>query len=150
MITALYGILVSLILFYKKFRKDTEKVRFKVNPYNICIINHVISGSKPTISSHVDDIKASHVDSKVNNQLHEWSEAKYGRDLNSHVKVTRGKCHDYLRMILAYSKPGALRVDMRHYIKGMMEEFPDLVKATKVRTWDEHSFKADNSKPKLD
>jgi hypothetical protein len=37
MLKALYGMLISSILYYKKFRKDIELIGFEVNPYNICV-----------------------------------------------------------------------------------------------------------------
>ena len=43
MIKALYGILVSLILYYKKFREDIEGIGFQVNPYDICVANQMKS-----------------------------------------------------------------------------------------------------------
>jgi hypothetical protein len=33
MLKALYGMLISSILYYKKFRKDIEGIGFEVNPY---------------------------------------------------------------------------------------------------------------------
>ena len=35
MLKALYGMLVSSILYYKKFRKDKESIGFEVSPYGI-------------------------------------------------------------------------------------------------------------------
>jgi hypothetical protein len=37
MLRALYGMLVSSILYYKKFGKDIEAIGFEVNPYDICV-----------------------------------------------------------------------------------------------------------------
>jgi hypothetical protein len=39
MLKALYGMLISSILYYKKFRKDIESIMFEVNPYDICVAN---------------------------------------------------------------------------------------------------------------
>jgi hypothetical protein len=36
MLKTLYGMLISSILYYKKFRKDIETIGFEVNPYDIC------------------------------------------------------------------------------------------------------------------
>jgi hypothetical protein len=38
MLKALYGILISSILYYKKFRKDIKSIGFEVNPYDICVV----------------------------------------------------------------------------------------------------------------
>ena len=36
---AIYGILKSVMLFYKKLKRDLESIGFKVNPYNPCVVN---------------------------------------------------------------------------------------------------------------
>ena len=36
---AIYGLLESALLFYKKLRKDITKIGFKVNPYDPCVAN---------------------------------------------------------------------------------------------------------------
>ena len=36
---------------------------FEVNPYNPCVANKMINGSKMTVTSYVDDLKISHKES---------------------------------------------------------------------------------------
>ena len=50
MLKALYDMLISSILYYKKFRKDTESVGFEVNPYNICVANRQVNGKQQTVT----------------------------------------------------------------------------------------------------
>eukprot|EP00957_Ditylum_brightwellii_P171655 13068468-Ditylum_brightwellii.AAC.1 len=64
MLKALYGMLVSSILFYEKFRKDIESIGFVMNPFDIYVANKIVDGKQQTITWHIDDIKASHVDPK--------------------------------------------------------------------------------------
>jgi hypothetical protein len=79
----------------------------------------------------VDDLKSSHLDSKVNDDFEAWCEKMYGSDKVGHVEVVRGKVHDYLAMILDFTVPGAVRgVDMKYYIDGMLEDFPYPVQPT--------------------
>ena len=47
---ALYIILVSLILYYKKFIKDIKFIGFEVNRYNICVANQMKSGKQKTFT----------------------------------------------------------------------------------------------------
>jgi hypothetical protein len=63
MLKALYGMLISSILYYKKFLKDIDLVGFEVNPYNICVANRNVNGKQQTVTWHVDDLKSSHVNS---------------------------------------------------------------------------------------
>ena len=69
---AIYGLLVSAILFYNKFRASLEKVGFECNPYDPCIANKIVNGKQMTIVWHVDDLKSSHVDPRVNDLFVSW------------------------------------------------------------------------------
>jgi Reverse transcriptase (RNA-dependent DNA polymerase) len=144
---ALYGMLQASLLFYKKLRKDLEGIGFKINPYDPCVANRMINGKQHTLTWHVDDLKSSHVDSKVNDEFHKWLEKTYG-DPKAQVKAVRGKLHDYLAMNLHFEEKGKLKVDMVDYIKSMVKEFPEeLGKAT--CPWNENLFKVDPKSPKL-
>ena len=58
---AIYGLLKSALLFYKKFVADLQnyKTPFVINPYDPCIANATINGKQMTITWHVDDLKVS-------------------------------------------------------------------------------------------
>jgi hypothetical protein len=113
MLRALYGMLIALILNYKKFRKDIKGIGFIVNPYDPCVANRIVGGKQQTVTWHADDLKLSHVDPKVNDEFYEWLETTYGSEELGHVTSPRGPKHDYLAMKLDYSTPGVLKVDMR-------------------------------------
>ena len=76
---AIYGMLMSGLLFYKKFRKAIEARGYEVNPYDPCVANKMINGKQHTVSWHVDDLKGSHVDSKVNDEFQEWLQKEFGQ-----------------------------------------------------------------------
>ena len=63
LLKALYGLLRSAILFYKKLRNDLENMDFEVNPCDPCVANKMINGSQMTVMCHVDDLKVSHKES---------------------------------------------------------------------------------------
>jgi hypothetical protein len=96
---------------------------------------------------HVDNLKSSHVDSRVNDNFAQWCEKTYGSDDLGHVKVVRGKIHDYLGMILDFTDNGAMKVDMVYYIKGMFEEFPYPIGPTKATPWTEKLLKFQRRRP---
>jgi hypothetical protein len=99
---AIYGMVEAALHWYNKFRKDFEEAGFVFNYYDPCVVNKMVNGKQHTIVFHVDDLKSSHVDPKVNNKFEEWLNKKYG----THGKVVchRGTRFDYLGMILDYSK----------------------------------------------
>jgi hypothetical protein len=150
MLRALYGMLIASILYYKKFRKDIEGIGFIVNPYDSCVANRIIGGKQQTVTWHVDDLKSSHVDSKVNDKFYEWLETTYGSEELGHVTQTRGPIHDYLAMKLDYSTPGVLKVDMREYIAGMLDDFPHQLQGNVEVPWSEKLFKVDETSNKLE
>ena len=135
MLKALYGMIKVSILYYKKFRTDIESIGYLVNPYDACVANKIINGKQHTLTWHVNDVKASHVDAKVNDQFHKWCESKYGSEKLGHVTVIRGNKHDSLVMNLDYSDKGKLKIDMQYYIDNMDEE------PVTTTLWNEKLFK---------
>ena len=88
LLKALYGMMIASILYYKKFKKDIEAIRFVAKPYDICVANHMVNGKQHTITWHVDeDLKSLHEDPKVNDEFHQWCEKIYGSEETGHVKV---------------------------------------------------------------
>ena len=121
---ALYGMLQSALLFYKKLRRDLEKVGFVVNPYDPCVANKVVDGSQMTVVWHVDDLKISHVKKKCVDDFIDWAKSMY-EDKVGKVKASRGKQHDYLGMEMDFSQPGSVKVKMERYVREMVATFPD-------------------------
>jgi hypothetical protein len=62
---ALYGTMVSSLLYYRKFVKSLTDIDFVINPYDPCVANKMIEGDQMTICFHVDDFKLSNRKTKV-------------------------------------------------------------------------------------
>jgi hypothetical protein len=77
------------------------------------------------VTWHIDNVKSSPKDFKVNGRFYEWLESMYGDPKIAPVKATQGKIHEYLAMKLDYSTPGVVKVNMTDCIKGMIKEFPE-------------------------
>ena len=118
---AIYGMLESALIWYRKFREDLEEIGFIFNPYDACIANRMINGKQHTIRFHVDDLLSSHKQREINDKFLEWLNMKYGE--HREVTATRGNKHDYLAMLLTFNG-GKLTVDMTAYIQKMLDEFP--------------------------
>ena len=119
---AIYGMLVSALLFYKKLKEDLEEIGFEFNPYDACVGNRIINGSQHTVRFHVDDLMSSHVDSKVNDEFAKWLNNKYGE--YGEITSTRGKVHEYLGMKIIFKDDGSVEIDMKDYVNEMLQEFP--------------------------
>lgn len=140
---ALYGMMISSLLYNKKFRKDIESIGFRVNPYDPCVANWMVNQQQHTVTWHVDDLKSSHVDPKVNDEFLDWLKKLYASDNIGEVKCVRGHRHDYLAMILDYSIPGVLQVDMTNYVKSMIKDFPFKITGMVKCPWTENLFKVE-------
>ena len=103
---------------------------FVFNSYDPCVANRERDGKQHTVVFHVDDLKSSHVNSKVNDEFATWLVKKYGA--HGKVKVHRGKVHDYLGMTFDYSKKGKVIIDMIPYVEDMLDEFPKNFQANEV------------------
>jgi hypothetical protein len=148
LLKALYGTLQAALLFYQKLKKDLESIGFDINPYNPCVANRIVNGKQHTVTWHVDNLKPTHVDSKVNYNFLKWLESTYSDSKLAPVKVTGGKIHDYLAMKLDYATEVTPKIDMIDYVNNMVEDFPEVI--TKLNyPWNENLFKVDEENPKL-
>ena len=109
----------------------------------------MVNGDQLTILWHFDDIKSSHMDTKVQEEFVQWIRDTYVSI--DEVKVTRGKVHKYLGMKLDYSVQDQASMDMVDYVKSMVEGFPKEHLQGKVASpWNENLFKVQEKSPKLD
>ena len=69
LLKALYGCLCSVLLLYKELLTDIKSIFFDINPYNLCVINKTINGNQFTITWHVDNLKLSHINNKMVDEL---------------------------------------------------------------------------------
>ena len=137
------------MLFCKKLIKDLEGYGFKINPYNWCVANKVVNREQQTILWHVDDLKSSNMDSKIQDEFIQWIRDTCGSI--GEVKVTRGKIHEYLGMKLDHSVQGQVSIDMVDHVKTMVEGFPKEHLQGKVASpWNKNLFKVHKKSPKLD
>ena len=88
-----------------------------------CVANKEINGKQCTIVWHVDDLKISHVDPKVVDEIIASLNTEYGQV--GEMTVRRGKVHDYLGMKLDFSKPKQFVVDMEDMIDEILSEVPE-------------------------
>jgi hypothetical protein len=134
---ALYSMIKSPLLFYRKLRKDLESIGFEVNPYDICVANKMVNGEQFTVVWHVDDLKCSHVKTSVVDNFIEWARSKYEDVSITVLKPSHGKIHDYLGMTIDYSEDGKVKIYMKEYIRNMLAEFkgkPEVDNLKKVTT----------------
>ena len=147
---ALYGMLQSSLLFHKKLRKDLVQEGFKMNLHDPCVANQIVQEKQQTVSWHVDDLKSSHIDPKINDQFKLWAEDKYGDSTIGQVKTACSKYHDYLSMNLDYSTLGKVKVNMVDHTKNVIEDFSEDLSGIRANCpWNKHLFKVNKESKKL-
>jgi len=145
---ALYGTLQASLLFWQDLSGHLTKWGFTVNPYDECVMNKMIEGKQCTILWHVDDIKLSHVDNEVNEEIIKKLNGVYGKE--APLVVTRGKVHGYLGMTLDYSVDGQCKVIMKDYVEAMLEALPNDMDGEAATPAAHHLFEVNEDCDKLD
>lgn len=146
---ALYGTLQAALLFWQSLTETLEEMGFKANPYDQCVMNKIIDGKQCTILWHVDDLKISHVDKAVNEEILRRLNLRYGKE--APLTVTRGKVHDYLGMTIDYSVEGKVMIKMLDYVLEILDEAPVDMNGEAVTPAAEHLFTLNEVDPeKLD
>ena len=82
----------------------------------------MIGGKQMTFFWHVDDLKVSHMETNVFTKFMDCLESIY-----EELRITRGEVHEYLGMTLDFRAPGLLWVTMVDYLKGVLEDFPEVI-----------------------
>lgn len=115
---ALHGTLQAALLFWKTLKGFiVDKLDFTINPYDWCFANKDIEEKQSTIGGHIDDLKISHVSSKVVEEIVDALNNYYGKEAST---VHHRQVHDYLGMIIDYSIPGKVKFSMPTYIEELI------------------------------
>lgn len=145
---ALYGTLQAALLFWENLSSFLiDELGFTCNKYDRCTVNKTINGKQCTIVLHVDDLKMSHVDPKVLDEIISKLDKKYGQE--GPLSVTRGRVHDYLGMTLDYSQSGTVKIRMDDYVKNLIANAPDDMTGTAATPRANHLFDVNKEVAKL-
>jgi hypothetical protein len=74
---ALYGLLRSALLFYRRLVSNLERDGFFLNPYDPCVANKQVNSTQLTVCWHVDNLKVSHIDPAIVARFGEWLNTTY-------------------------------------------------------------------------
>jgi len=139
---AVYGMMKSALLFYRKLVADLLSLGFEINPYDPCVANKIINGKQMTICWHVDDLFIGHVDPTILTSFLDWLAQRYDTD-DKKLNDVRGHKHDDLGMNLDFSTSGAVQIDMIPYKKKSMTLSPKKLRGCKLLLLVIVSFKFD-------
>ena len=112
---ALYGMMKSALLFYRKLVSELISMGFEINPYDPCVANKIINRSQVTLRWHVDDLMISHKNGDDIKSFLRTLMDIYGDNLAENV----GKMHDYLGMEFDFSTEVSVKINMLSTREGM-------------------------------
>ena len=130
LLKALYGMLRAARLFWETLSGKLQEWGFTIHPYDSCVTNKDINGQQCTITWHVDDLKISHVEEQVVRLIIRKIQDNFGQ--HSELSMHIGKRHDYLGMILDFTNPGILEIDMSDYIQVILQDTPTNLRGTSM------------------
>ncbi len=116
---ALYGMMKSALLFYRKLFAELRNMGFEINPYNPCVAYNTVNGTQMTVRWHVDDLMISHTSQDNIMVFVKKIKDVYGENLAEKV----GTVHDYLGMTSDYSFDDEVRINMNPYLSKVIKEF---------------------------
>jgi hypothetical protein len=108
----------------------------------------VINGEQITIQFHVDDLKISHKQQSVLDEVLNDLNNKFGTKKKA-LSATKGKIHDYLGITINYDEPRKVKFTMIDYLEDILSEMPSDMNGTAKTPARDNLFTIDNSSPLL-
>ncbi len=143
--TALYGMMKSALLFYRKLISELKGMGFEVNPYDPCVVNKMVNGSQMMVRWHMDDLMISHTSNEAISQFLRVMKDIYGDNLAE----TTGSVHDYLGMIFDFSEQDKVKINMTKYLSKVIADFPKEIVGKAATPAGDHLFKVRDEGRKL-
>ena len=147
LLEALYGTLRAACLFWETLSGKLQEWGFTLNAYDSCVANKYVDGQQCTITWHVDDLEISHVDEQVVRSIIQKIQDTFGQ--HSELSMHIGKRHDYLGMILDFTTPGILEIDMSDYIQVILQDTPANLRGMSMVPAAKHLFTTRPDAPKI-
>ena len=133
---AIYGCIESALMWYNMFTEILEKMGFKLNPYDKCVANKMINGKQCTIVWYVDDVKVSHMEQSVLDDITDMMQEHFGK-----MDIVKGDEHSYLGMNITINrKKKIIEIDMKQQLLEAIEAFDGEIKGEVVSPAAKHIF----------
>jgi hypothetical protein len=133
---ALYGMIKTALLFYRKLVSELREMEFEINPYDPCVTIKMVNGTQMTIRWYVDDVMISHLSQDEIMKIVQGIIDIYGENLAETV----GTVHDYLGMTFDYSFTKEVRINMWDYLRKVIKKFPKEITGVCAAPASDHFF----------
>ena len=100
-----------------------------------------------TVVWHLDDLNISHKNGDTVDSLIRKISERYGKEAD--LTIQRGKVHGYLGMKLYYGKQGKVEIDMKDYLKRILDDLTDKYQGRDITTETNHLFEVNDTVRKL-
>jgi len=142
---ALYGCIRSGLLWYNLFTKTLKGQGFKLNEYDSCVANKVVNGKQCTITWYVDDLKISHVERAVVDDVIREIESHFGK-----MSVTHGNKHAYLGMEVEFIGDGKVTFFQKDHLLEAIAAFGEDVSTPVTSAAKKNLFSVNEGDTSLD
>ena len=95
----------------------------------------------------MDDLKISHENGDTVDALINKVSKRYGKDAD--LTTHQGKAHDYLVINMGYYKEGKIKMDMKDYVKKILDELPKKYQGRSITPAANHLIKVNKTTRKL-
>lgn len=112
---ALYGLVQSSLLWYKRLTSALLEHGFIANEYDPCVFNKTVFGDQITVCVHVDDLLVTSTNERALDGFQKMLEANF-----ENITARRGNQHSYLAMNIECTSDG-ITVDMKAYIDKLLD-----------------------------
>ncbi len=141
----LYGMMKSVLLFYRNLIKELKEMGFEINPYNPCVANKHADGKQITVRWHIDDLMISHANQDKILKFVKCIKDIYGDKLAKNVGMT----HNYLGMTFDYAFEREVQINMSIYLSKVIEDFLEEITGVSATPAADHLFKVGEDGRKL-
>ena len=118
---AFYETLQSTLLFWRLSSDTLVEFHFNLNEYDKYVAHKTINGWQSSIIWHLDDLKISHIEKKIIEDIIIWlNDKKFGKE--SPLTTMNGNVLEYLGMTLDYTTKGTVIICMYEYINKELSE----------------------------
>lgn len=133
---AIYGCIESALQWFIMFTEVLEKQGFELNPYDRCVANKTINGKQCTVVWYVDDVKISHMDQAVLDDITNLMQEEFGP-----MEIVKGDTHAYLGMnITIHRKEKLIEIEMKQQLLETIEAFKGVVEKSVCSPAAKHIF----------
>jgi hypothetical protein len=108
----------------------------------------MVNGNQVTIQFHVDDLKISHRDQSVMDEVLLDLNNKFGITRKP-LAATTGMIHDYIGITIDYSEKGKDRFTMYDYLEDILDKMPDDMNGAAPTPASDNMFDVDEDSPAL-